>query len=60
MSQKTEKGRPPLTLKKAREEGRLAEFIAQHAEELAEDEEFQKLLERMEKDEKQRESGYKE
>jgi hypothetical protein len=48
-----------LTLREAREQGRLAEFIEQHADELAEDEEFTRLLERMERDEKQRESGYK-
>lgn len=42
-----------LTLKEAREQGRLAEFIEQHSGQLAEDEEFIRLLERVEKDEKQ-------
>ncbi|MBX3706214.1 MAG: hypothetical protein KF911_06205 [Pseudomonadales bacterium] len=49
-----------LTLREAREQGRLAEFIEQHSKELAEDQEFQKVLERMERDEKLRKSGYKE
>lgn len=41
-----------LSLKAAREQGRLAEFIEQRSEELAEDEEFIRLLERVEKDQK--------
>lgn len=53
------KSKDGLSLREAREQGRIAEFIEQHAEELAEDKEFRKVLERMERDEKQRQSGYK-
>ena len=41
-----------LSLAEARKTGQLAEFIRQHSEELAEDQEFAELLERMERDEK--------
>lgn len=53
------KQKKTMSLKEAREQGRLAEFIEQHAEELAEDEDFIQLLERMERDQKVRQSGYK-
>lgn len=39
--------RKQMSLREAREQGRLAEFIEQHAEELVEDEEFTALLERI-------------
>lgn len=46
------KEKQPLSLREARAQGRLAEFIEEHSEELAEDEEFIRLLERIERDEK--------
>lgn len=54
-----EKTKETLSLREAREQGRLAEFIEQHSDELAEDEDFIRLLERMERDEKIRQSGYR-
>lgn len=41
-----------LSLKDAREQNRLAEFIEQHSGEQAENEEFTRLLERVERDQK--------
>jgi len=45
-----------ISLTEARQQGKLAEFIRQHSKELAEDEEFTQLLERMERDEKTHQS----
>ena len=41
-----------LSLAEARKTGQLAEFIRQHSDELAEDGEFKRLLEKMERSEK--------
>ena len=59
MKKRNKKDENMLSLREAREQGRLAEFIEQHSDELAEDEEFIRLLERMERDEKIRPSGYR-
>lgn len=51
--------REPLTLKQARDENRLAEFIEQHSDELADDAEFIQLLEKMEKAQQSQQSSGK-